>query len=128
MGAIVGSAFGAAGQRCMALSVAVMVGDAGDWVKDIAEGASRLKVNVCFFHVQQRVYSLVAWGHGDEASTFVSAARGSRAVVAVCRSFVPMYVHRASQGLSFCRISRLLIELAESHELPKNIDDFPSGV
>ncbi|CAM9677601.1 unnamed protein product, partial [Laminaria digitata] len=42
--AIVGAAFGAAGQRCMALSVVVLVGDAGHWAKDIAEGASRLKV------------------------------------------------------------------------------------
>ena len=90
MSAIVGAAFGAAGQRCMALSVAVLVGDAGDWVQDIAEGAFRLKVNVLFFHVPQRVYSLVVGEHSDEVSTFLSAARGSRAVVAVCRSFVPM--------------------------------------
>lgn len=48
--AIVGAAFGAAGQRCMALSVAVLVGDAGDWAKDIAEGASKLKVNVPFIN------------------------------------------------------------------------------
>eukprot|EP00904_Undaria_pinnatifida_P005128 jgi/Undpi1/1745/HiC_scaffold_11.g05134.m1 len=41
---IVGAAFGAAGQRCMALSAAVLVGDAGHWAKDIAEGASKLKV------------------------------------------------------------------------------------
>lgn len=48
MSAIVGAAFGAAGQRCMALSVVVLVGDAGHWAKDIAEGASRLKVSVPF--------------------------------------------------------------------------------
>ncbi|CAM9735739.1 unnamed protein product [Pylaiella littoralis] len=42
--AIVGAAFGAAGQRCMAISVAVLVGDAGLWAKDIAEGAAGLKV------------------------------------------------------------------------------------
>lgn len=41
---IVGAAFGAAGQRCMALSVAVLVGDAGRWAEDIAEKASGLKV------------------------------------------------------------------------------------
>lgn len=49
--AIVGAAFGAAGQRCMALSAAVLVGDAGHWAKDIAEGASKLKVReplLCF--------------------------------------------------------------------------------
>lgn len=44
MKAIVGAAFGAAGQRCMALSVAVLVGHAQEWAQDIAEAASRLQV------------------------------------------------------------------------------------
>jgi malonate-semialdehyde dehydrogenase (acetylating)/methylmalonate-semialdehyde dehydrogenase len=34
--ALVGASMGAAGQRCMAISVAVLVGDAGGWVDDIA--------------------------------------------------------------------------------------------
>ena len=46
MSAIAGAAFGAAGQRCMALSVAVLVGDAGVWAGDIAEAAAGLKVCV----------------------------------------------------------------------------------
>ena len=41
---LTGAAFGAAGQRCMALTTAVMVGDAGNWVDDIAERAKKLKV------------------------------------------------------------------------------------
>merc|ERR1712227_221936 len=41
---LVAAAFGAAGQRCMALSTAVMVGDANDWIKDVADKASKLKV------------------------------------------------------------------------------------
>lgn len=41
---MVGSAFGAAGQRCMALSQAVFVGDSADWIHDIAEKAAELKV------------------------------------------------------------------------------------
>lgn len=44
--AVIGAAFGAAGQRCMALSVAVLVGNAKLWAKDIAEGASELKVSL----------------------------------------------------------------------------------
>jgi len=43
--ALVGAAFGAAGQRCMALSTAVFVGDAKDWVNDVIEKAKKLKVN-----------------------------------------------------------------------------------
>eukprot|EP00752_Nemacystus_decipiens_P005044 g4581.t1 len=41
---IIGAAFGAAGQRCMALSVAVLVGEAKAWAEDVAERASKLKV------------------------------------------------------------------------------------
>lgn len=41
---VIGSAFGAAGQRCMANSVAVLVGKAKDWLPEIAERARRLKV------------------------------------------------------------------------------------
>ena len=43
--ALVGAAFGAAGQRCMATSVAVLVGKAREWLPDIKAAASRLKVN-----------------------------------------------------------------------------------
>jgi malonate-semialdehyde dehydrogenase (acetylating)/methylmalonate-semialdehyde dehydrogenase len=41
---LVGAAFGAAGQRCMALSTAVFVGDAENWISDLAEKAKKLKV------------------------------------------------------------------------------------
>jgi malonate-semialdehyde dehydrogenase (acetylating)/methylmalonate-semialdehyde dehydrogenase len=41
---IVGAAFGAAGQRCMALSVAIFVGSAKDWVKDFVAKAQTLKL------------------------------------------------------------------------------------
>lgn len=43
--AIVGAAFGAAGQRCMALSTLVLVGEARTWLPEIIEKAKELKVN-----------------------------------------------------------------------------------
>jgi malonate-semialdehyde dehydrogenase (acetylating)/methylmalonate-semialdehyde dehydrogenase len=43
--AIAGAAFGAAGQRCMALSTVVFVGETKNWVDDIAERARALNVN-----------------------------------------------------------------------------------
>lgn len=43
--AIAGAAFGAAGQRCMALSTVVFVGETKNWVNDIAERAKALNVN-----------------------------------------------------------------------------------
>lgn len=42
---LVGAAFGAAGQRCMALSVAILVGEAQKWIPDLVEKAKKLKVN-----------------------------------------------------------------------------------
>ena len=37
LNALVGASVGAAGQRCMAISVAVLVGEAANWVDDLAE-------------------------------------------------------------------------------------------
>ena len=45
LNALVGAAFGAAGQRCMALSVAVMVGETKDWVDELVNKTKTLKVN-----------------------------------------------------------------------------------
>ncbi|MDP9013528.1 MAG: CoA-acylating methylmalonate-semialdehyde dehydrogenase [Pseudomonadota bacterium] len=45
LNALVGSTFGAAGQRCMATSVTVLVGEAQKWIPDIVAKAKTLKVN-----------------------------------------------------------------------------------
>ncbi|MBL8518044.1 MAG: CoA-acylating methylmalonate-semialdehyde dehydrogenase [Betaproteobacteria bacterium] len=45
LNALVGAGFGAAGQRCMATSVAVMVGAASEWIPDIVAKAKTLKIN-----------------------------------------------------------------------------------
>lgn len=42
--ALVGAAFGAAGQRCMALSVAIFVGETKEWIPEIVAKARELKV------------------------------------------------------------------------------------
>jgi malonate-semialdehyde dehydrogenase (acetylating) / methylmalonate-semialdehyde dehydrogenase len=45
LNALAGAAFGAAGQRCMAASTAVLVGDAQAWVPELVAKAHTLKVN-----------------------------------------------------------------------------------
>jgi malonate-semialdehyde dehydrogenase (acetylating)/methylmalonate-semialdehyde dehydrogenase len=45
LNALVGSTFGAAGQRCMATAVTVLVGEAQKWIPDIVSKAKTLKVN-----------------------------------------------------------------------------------
>lgn len=42
---LVGAAFGAAGQRCMALSTAILVGEARNWLPELVERAKVLRVN-----------------------------------------------------------------------------------
>ena len=45
LNALVGAAFGAAGQRCMALSTVIWVGEARRWIPDVVARAKKLKVN-----------------------------------------------------------------------------------
>jgi len=42
---LLGAAFGAAGQRCMALTTAVVVGEAKEWIPEVARRASKLVVS-----------------------------------------------------------------------------------
>ncbi len=43
--ALLGAGFGAAGQRCMAVSVAVFVGESQSWINELVEKAKSLKVS-----------------------------------------------------------------------------------
>lgn len=45
LNSLLGAAFGAAGQRCMALSVVVLVGEANSWIPDLVQKTKTLKVN-----------------------------------------------------------------------------------
>jgi len=42
---LAGAAFGAAGQRCMALPVTILVGEANNWIPDLIAKAKTLKIN-----------------------------------------------------------------------------------
>ncbi|MDD0809985.1 CoA-acylating methylmalonate-semialdehyde dehydrogenase [Curvibacter sp. RS43] len=79
LNAIAGASFGAAGQRCMALSVVVLVGEARQWVGDLAEKAKTLKVNagtekgtdvgpLVSCAARERVESLIERGVADGAT------------------------------------------------------------
>jgi malonate-semialdehyde dehydrogenase (acetylating)/methylmalonate-semialdehyde dehydrogenase len=75
---LLGAAFGAAGQRCMAISVAVLVGEARQWLPDFVERAKKLKVSAgCVRdadlgplvspNAQKRVESLIQQGVDEGA-------------------------------------------------------------
>lgn len=42
--ALIGACFGSTGQRCMAISVAIMVGDSQQWIPEIVEKSKKLTV------------------------------------------------------------------------------------
>jgi len=77
--AIVGAAFGAAGQRCMALSTVIFVGESKEWLADIVEKAKKLNVGSGFDsktdvgpliskESKLRVHSLIEQGVQDGAT------------------------------------------------------------
>lgn len=83
---LVGAAFGAAGQRCMALSTAIFVGKAKNWITDLKIRAEKLKVNaghvpgtdlgpVISPKAKERILSLVQSGV-DEGATLLLDGRG----------------------------------------------------
>ncbi|RYF57855.1 MAG: CoA-acylating methylmalonate-semialdehyde dehydrogenase [Comamonadaceae bacterium] len=76
---LVGAAFGAAGQRCMAASVAVLVGDARKWLPDFVARSKKLKVNagsdreadlgpLVSPQARERVRGLIAKGQAEGAN------------------------------------------------------------
>ncbi|KAI5298803.1 hypothetical protein KEM56_003766 [Ascosphaera pollenicola] len=86
LNAIVGAAFGAAGQRCMALSTLVTVGETEAWLPEIAERAKQLSVNGGFEkgadlgpvitpQSKQRIEELIASAE-EEGATILLDGRG----------------------------------------------------
>lgn len=84
--AIAAAAFGAAGQRCMALSVVILAGEAKEWVPEIVSKARQLKVNAGFeqetdvgpvisLPSKKRIEALIQSAE-DEGATIVLDGRG----------------------------------------------------
>ena len=76
---LVGASFGAAGQRCMAVSVAVMVGEAQQWIPDLVARAKKLSLGngaaagvdvgpLISCAAKDRVESLIAQGEAEGAT------------------------------------------------------------
>lgn len=86
LNSVVGAAFGAAGQRCMALSTLVLVGETKEWLPELAELAKKLKVDGGFEagadlgpvispQSKQRIESLIQSAE-DEGATILLDGRG----------------------------------------------------
>ena len=88
LNALAGAGFGAAGQRCMATSAVVLVGEAREWLPDLVARAKALKVNagiepntdlgpVVSQAAKARILSLIAQGV-EEGATLALDGRGIR--------------------------------------------------
>ncbi|KAK2002265.1 methylmalonate-semialdehyde dehydrogenase [Colletotrichum falcatum] len=86
LNSVVGAAFGAAGQRCMALSTLVLVGETKEWLPELAELAKKLKVDGGFEEgadlgpvispqSKQRIEGLIQSAE-DEGATILLDGRG----------------------------------------------------
>jgi malonate-semialdehyde dehydrogenase (acetylating)/methylmalonate-semialdehyde dehydrogenase len=82
LNSIVGAAFGAAGQRCMALSTLVMVGESNSWLPELVEKAKGLSTNGGFEEgadlgpvitpqSKERIESLIASAEAEGATVLL---------------------------------------------------------
>jgi malonate-semialdehyde dehydrogenase (acetylating)/methylmalonate-semialdehyde dehydrogenase len=82
---LVGASVGAAGQRCMAISVAVFVGDAQDWIAELAELLKNVKPGLwndekagfgplISPQAKQKVLSLIAQGKAEGAECLLDGS------------------------------------------------------
>lgn len=78
--AIAGSAFGAAGQRCMALSVAVFVGATRDWVPRLVELAQSMVVG-CGGDQESKIGPLIDKTAKEKVSEMIQRAVEERATI-----------------------------------------------
>ncbi|MBX3218713.1 MAG: CoA-acylating methylmalonate-semialdehyde dehydrogenase, partial [Labilithrix sp.] len=99
LNALVGAGFGAAGQRCMAASVAVLVGDAEGWIPALVERAEKLTVGdgaaagtdvgpLISRAAKERVESLIARGQAEGAKLELDGRRPRVAVAVEEGNFV----------------------------------------
>ncbi|EXJ89318.1 methylmalonate-semialdehyde dehydrogenase (acylating) [Capronia epimyces CBS 606.96] len=80
--AIAGSAFGAAGQRCMALSVMLCVGSTAEWIDDLVEVAKSLKVG-CGSDPETEVGPLITAAAKERVEAMIDLAEAEGAEVAL---------------------------------------------
>lgn len=103
LNAIAGAAFGAAGQRCMALSTLIMIGETKNWLPEIAERAKKLNVNGGFEEgadlgplispqSKKRIEDLIASAE-EEGATILLDGRGCKPEKYPNGNWVSLQIH-----------------------------------
>lgn len=82
LGAIAGAAFGAAGQRCMALSVLVTVGQAREWISELVEDAKGYQAG-SGFNARSDLGPLITPQSRDRCIDLITSAEKEGATIAL---------------------------------------------
>ncbi|ETS87906.1 Methylmalonate-semialdehyde dehydrogenase [Pestalotiopsis fici W106-1] len=80
LNAIVGAAFGAAGQRCMALSTLVLVGESREWIPELVARAQALKVDGGFAS-EVDVGPVITWESMKRVEELIDSAKDEGAQI-----------------------------------------------
>jgi len=111
---MLGASFGAAGQRCMATTVAVLVGSAAEWLPQLVAGARNMKIGASDDRTADlgplnskqalaRVESLIQSGV-DEGAELLLDGRGVKVPAAPNGNFVgPTILNKVSAGMRVYR-------------------------
>ena len=86
LNALVNAAFGASGQRCMALSTAVFVGESANWIQDLIPKAQSFKIGagnedgidlspVCYKELKERIVKLVGTAEKEGAKIVLDGTK-----------------------------------------------------
>lgn len=125
LNAIAGAAFGAAGQRCMALSTLVTVGESKDWIPDLVERAKALSVNGGFEEgadlgpvispeSKARIESLIASAE-EEGATVLLDGRGYAPQGYPNGNFVSKMADHSSSRTNKCQVGPTIITGVKPH-------------
>ncbi|THT99662.1 CoA-acylating methylmalonate-semialdehyde dehydrogenase [Lampropedia puyangensis] len=144
LNAIAGASFGAAGQRCMALPVVVLVGEAQKWIPDLVAKAKTLKVGggtekgtdvgpLISCAARERVESLIERGIADGAKLELDGRKPQLAGDYAKGNFVgPTIFSGVKPGMSIYDIEIFgpvlaLVPAADLDEAISFINDNPNG-
>ena len=111
LNALIGAGFGAAGQRCMASSVVVFVGDSAQWIPELAAKAKALKVSaghepgtdvgpVISAAAKTRILGLIEQGVGEGARLELDGRDASVAGYAAGNFIAPTLFSGVKPGMA----------------------------
>jgi len=86
LNALTNAAFGASGQRCMALTTAVFVGDSSNWIKELIPKAESFKIGagdepgidlspVCYKDLKDKIIRLVGTAEKEGAKVLLDGTK-----------------------------------------------------